>query len=68
VGGTWEYVTSTANGHLLFFSVYISFVRLLCLPFVLVAKAWSDESAFLSSPNHATTEVSPPTTPQTSLS
>jgi hypothetical protein len=53
----WDYVLLTANGHLLYFSVYISFVRLLCLPFVIVAKAWSDESAFLSPQNHTAAEV-----------
>lgn len=55
-GGVWDYVLLTANGHLLYFSVYISFVRLLCLPFVIVAKAWSDESAFLSPQNHTSSE------------
>lgn len=54
---TRDFVLLKANGYLIFFSIYISFVRLLCIPFLIVAKAWSDESCSFNVNNSA--EVNP---------
>jgi len=43
VSSLWDYSFLRVNGHLLYFSVYISFVRLLSLPFLVVAQMLKDD-------------------------